>query len=102
MTTNEVKQETNPSHETYGSEIAAAEVKPSLPHQEQSSRRKAKPLTEKAMRRKMGWAMTMFCESRFDIIRKNLNPRNQAEWDTLSFEKKCSVVQSFVKKGFMI
>ena len=101
MTTNKTKQETNPSHETHGSAIAP-EVKPTLPNQERASGKRSKPLTEKAMRRKMGWAMTAFCEARFDIIRKNLNPKNQADWDAFSFGKKCLVVLSFVKKGHMI
>ena len=46
--------------------------------------------------------MTMFCEARFDIVRRHLSPEAQAKWDSISFTKKCLVVQAFVKKGIMI
>ena len=59
-------------------------------------------MTEKAAKRKMGWAMTMFCEGRFDIVRRHLSPEAQAKWDNISYAEKCLVVQAFVKKGIMI
>lgn len=56
----------------------------------------------KDVKKKMGWAMVMFCEARFDTIRKSLNENNRKKWDECSWEKKCLIVLSFVEKGYMI
>jgi hypothetical protein len=57
---------------------------------------------ERAVKRKIGWAMACFFEARFDIVRAKLNPEQQAKWDGFSYEQKCTMVASFVKKGWMI
>jgi len=57
---------------------------------------------ERAVKRKLGWAMACFFEARFDIVRAKLNPEQQAKWDGFSYEQKCTMVASFVKKGWMI
>ena len=87
MTTNEIKHETNANCETQDSQPIAGEVTPSLPSQPKEGSRRTRPMTEKAARRKMGWAMTMFCEARFDIVRRHLSPEAQAKWDSISYAK---------------
>jgi hypothetical protein len=59
-------------------------------------------MTDKAVRKRLGWQTTTFCEARFDVVRKSLSPENQDRWDNFSFARKCSVVMDFVKKGYMI
>ena len=46
--------------------------------------------------------LAKFCEARFDTLRQSLSPENQAKWDGFSYDKKCSVIQSMVSKGYMI
>jgi len=46
--------------------------------------------------------LAKFCETRFDTLRQGLSPENQAKWDGFSYDKKCSVIQSMVSKGYMI
>jgi hypothetical protein len=58
--------------------------------------------TEEGVRKRMGWQMTTFCEARFDPIRRNLKPENQARWDGLSYAKKCSVVLGLVRDGTIV
>ena len=58
--------------------------------------------TDEGVRRRMGWQMTTFCEARFDVVRRNLKPDNQARWDGLSYAKKCSVVIGLVRDGTII
>ena len=58
--------------------------------------------TDEGVRKRMGWQMTTFCEARFDLICRNLNPTNQAKWDGLSYAKKCSVVLGLVREGVII
>ena len=68
----------------------------------QAPKPRVRKMTDNAVRRRMGWAMTMFCEARFDVVRKALSPEKQANWDSLSYAKKCAVVLDFVQKGYMI
>jgi len=58
--------------------------------------------TDDGVRRRMGWQMTTFCEARFDVLRRHLNPDNQVRWDGLSYAKKCSVVLGLVRDGTII
>ena len=58
--------------------------------------------TDEGIQRRMGWQMTTFCEARFDVVRKNLKPQQQAKWDGLSYAKKCSVVLGLVREGSII
>lgn len=53
-------------------------------------------------KKQIGWAMQVFCEARFPLIRKNLKPENKIKWDGLTYEKKCHVVQKLVEKGIII
>ena len=54
------------------------------------------------VKKRMGWTMVMFCEARFEVIRKALNDSNKAKWDASSFEKKCALVVRLVEKGSII
>lgn len=56
----------------------------------------------KRFKAQIGWAGRMFYEARFDIIRKKLKPENQAKWDKLSYERKCSIIGKAIQKGLMI
>lgn len=51
---------------------------------------------------RMGFAKRVFFEARFDTIRKNLRPANQADWDERDYETKCSLVVAAVEKGLII
>lgn len=79
MTTNETKQDSTPAPKT-----------------------RVRKVTDKAVRRKLGWQITTFCEARFDVLRAKLSPENQTRWDNFSYGRKCSVVMDFVKKGYLI
>ena len=52
-------------------------------------------------RKRTDW-LAKFCEARFDTLRQSLSPENQAKWDGFNYDKKCSVIQSMVRKGYMI
>jgi len=58
-------------------------------------------ISKPARTKKKAW-LDIFCEARFEPLRQNLGPENQAKWDSFSYDKKCSVVQSMVRKGHMI
>jgi hypothetical protein len=79
MTTNETNQDKKPSQKAT-----------------------ARKLADDAVRKSLGWQRTMFCEARFDAVRKALRPANQNKWDRLSYARKCVVVMDFVWKGYMI
>ncbi len=78
MTTNETKQDNAPAPKT-----------------------RVREMTDKAVRRRMGWMMTTFCEARFDVVRNALSPEHQARWDQFSYARKCSTVLEFVRRGHM-
>jgi len=55
----------------------------------------------KDFKKKIGWAGQVICEARFDIIRKNLSPKNRQRWDKLSYKKKCLFVFKAMEKGII-
>jgi hypothetical protein len=79
MTTNETKQDNKSTTKTH-----------------------VRQLTDSAARKRLGWQRTMFCEARFDVVRKALNPENQEKWGRQCFANKCLVVMDFVRKGYVI
>jgi hypothetical protein len=101
MTTNNTTQNKD-ANQVAQIALIPADNEPKSSNPQEIVGKKTKPLSEKAARRKLGWAMTAFCEARFSIIRENLTPEHQAQWDAFSFEKKCFVVQGYVKRGLMI
>jgi hypothetical protein len=57
---------------------------------------------EKALRKRMGWASTMFFDARIDILREKLNPENLERFEALPYAKKVAVITRMVEKGVMI
>ena len=55
----------------------------------------------KSVKKKLGWASTMYCEARFPVIRDALSDKGKANWDKASYERKCSTVFMFVEKGIL-
>jgi hypothetical protein len=57
---------------------------------------------EAAVKKRLGWAGQIFYESRFDTVRKALNPENQSKWDKCSYAKKVLLIGQMIEKGQMI
>lgn len=64
--------------------------------------RKAKPLSEAAVRKRMGFGACCFVDARIEILEKRLNPENLARFNAMPYEKKARVVYDLVEKGAMI
>ena len=54
------------------------------------------------IKKKMGWAMVMFVEARFGVVRDNINEENREKWDAFSWEKRANMVLRLVEKGAII
>lgn len=64
--------------------------------------RKAKPLTEAAVRKRLGFAACAFVDARLDVLEKRLNEANRAKLATMTYERKVSLVHDLVEKGAMV
>ena len=47
------------------------------------------------------WSFDMIFQPMFETVRENLNPDNQAKWDTLSDTQKATAVQKLLDKGVL-
>lgn len=66
---------------------------------------KAKPgkqLSEKAVRKRMGWASEMFFDARIEMLRKNLSAANVEKFEKMSYGQKCLIVSKMVEKGVIV
>ena len=57
---------------------------------------------ETDFKRRIGWAMCVFFEARFDLFRTRLSETNRAKWDALSYEKRCNAIARAVHKGLLV
>jgi hypothetical protein len=55
----------------------------------------------RAIRKRLGWAMTAFIDARIPIIRGTLSPSNRASFEKMSYEGKANVVTRMVAKGLI-
>jgi hypothetical protein len=57
---------------------------------------------EKDLRKKMGWAGTMFFDARGDTLREKLNEETLPKFEALPYRKKVAVISKMIEKGHMI
>lgn len=55
----------------------------------------------RAVRKRLGWAMTTFVDARIPIICDALYPANRASFEKMDYEGKASVVARMVEKGLI-
>lgn len=63
---------------------------------------KDKPLTESAVKRRLGWAGRMFYEARFETLGKSLRPDLAEKFQAMTYAKKVTIVSRMVERGLMI
>jgi hypothetical protein len=61
-----------------------------------------KKLTDAQVKKKLGWAGTMFYEARFDVLEKQLRPELAEKFRAMSYAKKVLIVAGMIEKGHMI
>jgi hypothetical protein len=59
-------------------------------------------LTDAQLKKRMGWAMTMFIEARIPIVSARLSPVNAAKFDKLPLWHKAAFIVKMVESGKMI
>jgi len=56
----------------------------------------------RAIRKRLGWAMTTFVDARIPIIRDALKPANRASFEKMTYEEKANVVTRMVARGVIV
>lgn len=56
----------------------------------------------RAIRKRMGWALTAFIDARIPIVREALKPENRASFDKMTYEQKANVVTRMVARGVIV
>jgi hypothetical protein len=56
----------------------------------------------RAIRKRMGWALTAFVDARIPIIRNALKPANLASFEKMTYEEKANVVTRMVVRGVIV
>lgn len=56
----------------------------------------------RAVRKRLGWAMTTFIDARIPIIRDALSPANRASFEKMNYEEKANVVTRMIARGVIV
>jgi len=61
-----------------------------------------KPLSEKAVRKRIGWASETFYDARIDVVAKRLSGAHAEKFKAMSYVQKIAIVQGLVEKGVIV
>ncbi len=56
----------------------------------------------RGIRRKMGWAATMFYDARIPILAEQLSAENRQRFLRMKYAQKCNIIGKMIERGNMI